>query len=133
MDVESERERVSAIMRQINQTWLEGRVEDLIPMIHPDIVFVLPGFAGRICKRESILEGFRDFCQTATIHEFREDDYQVDIVGDSGFVTFRYEMVYERSAERYRARGRDLWAFQKQGTAWLAVWRTMLDVDERTD
>ncbi|HLA10742.1 MAG TPA: nuclear transport factor 2 family protein [Pyrinomonadaceae bacterium] len=130
---ESERERLSSIMRQINRTWLDGRVEDLIPTVHPDIVFVLPDFAGRICKREAILEGFRDFYQNSTIHEFREDDHQVDIVGDSGFVTFRYEMVYERAAHRYRATGRDLWAFQKQGTAWLAVWRTMLDVDEKTD
>ena len=130
---ESETEHLSSNKRQINRTWLVGRVEDIIPMVHPDIVFVLPDFAGRINKREAILEGFRDFCQNATIHEFREDDHQVDIVGDSGFVTFKYEMLYERAGQRYRATGRDLWAFQKQGTAWLAVWRTMLDVDENTD
>jgi hypothetical protein len=40
-------------------------------------------------------------------------------------------MLYERSGERFRATGRDLWVFQKQSGAWIAVWRTMLDVDER--
>jgi hypothetical protein len=40
-------------------------------------------------------------------------------------------MVYERSGERYRATGRDLWVFGAQGNAWIAVWRTMLDMDEK--
>jgi len=41
-----------------------------------------------------------------------------------------YEMLYTRSGERYRAIGRDLWIFQKQGAAWIAVWRAMIDVSE---
>jgi hypothetical protein len=45
-------------------------------------------------------------------------------------VTFRYEMVYERSGGRFRSTGRDLWVFQSQGRAWIAVWRTMLDMEE---
>ena len=45
-------------------------------------------------------------------------------------ITFRYEMVYLRSGERYRAAGRDLWVFQQQAGAWIAVWRAMLDLQE---
>jgi hypothetical protein len=43
---------------------------------------------------------------------------------------FQYEMVYERSGERYRSTGRDLWVFQGEGDAWIAVWRTMLEMQE---
>lgn len=39
-------------------------------------------------------------------------------------------MVYERSEERYRATGRDLWVFEKQGEAWIGVWRAMLEMKE---
>ena len=39
-------------------------------------------------------------------------------------------MIYERSGERYRATGRDLWVFARQDGAWLAAWRTMLDLVE---
>ena len=49
---------------------------------------------------------------------------------DTAVVTFLYEMVYERSGERYRATGRDLWVFQSQNAAWIAVWRAMLALDE---
>ena len=70
-------------MGQINQAWLSGRVEDLAPLVHSEIVMVVPDFAGKIQGRERFLAGFRDFCQSATIQEFREQDQQVDVVGDT--------------------------------------------------
>jgi hypothetical protein len=127
---ESKREDATAAMRQINQAWIDGRVEDLAPMVHPEIVMVSPGFSGRIQGLEDFLAGFRDFRQNATMQEFREQDHHVDVAGDTAVATFRYEMVYERSGQRYRAKGRDLWVFQKQGRAWIAVWRAMLDMEE---
>ena len=127
---ESKREDAATAMRQINRVWLDGQVQDLAPMVHSEIVMVFPDFAGRIQGREDFLAGFRDFIQNATIQEFREHDHQVDVAGDTAVVTFRYDMVYERSGERYRSTGRDLWVFQHQGLAWIAVWRTMLDMDE---
>ena len=127
---ESKREIAAAALRQINQAWLNGRVEDLGPLVHSDIVMVLPDFAGKIQGREHFLAGFRDFCQNATIQEFREQDQQVDVVGDTAVITFRYEMVYVRSGERYRAYGRDLWVFEKRQGAWIAIWRAMLDMKE---
>ena len=117
-------------MRRINQAWLDGKVDDLATVVHPEIVMVFPGFSGTAQGREGLLAGFRDFCQNATIYEFREHDQQVDVAGDTAVVTFRYEMVYERSGKRNRSMGRDLWVFQKDGGAWVAVWRTMLDMKE---
>jgi ketosteroid isomerase-like protein len=118
-------------MRRINRVWLDGQVEALTPMIHPEIVMALPGFAQRIQGLEPFLAGFRDFCQNARIHEFRDHDFQVDVAGGTAVVTFRYELDYERSGERYHSTGRDLWVFQNHNDAWIAVWRTMLDMEEK--
>jgi hypothetical protein len=123
-------EQAAATMRRINQVWLDGRVQDLEPLAHPDIVTVIPGFGQRIQGREGFLAGFRDFCENATIEEFREHDLQVDGTGNTSVVTFRYDMVFERSGQRYRCAGRDLWVLQKQDGAWIAVWRAMLDMEE---
>src|SRR5712691_539991 len=106
---ESKREDAATAMRQINQAWLSGQIEDVAPMVHPEIVMVFPDFSGRIQGREDFLAGFRDFCQNATIQEFREHDQQVDVAGDTAVATFRYKMIYERSGKRYRLTGRDLW------------------------
>lgn len=127
---ESKREDAATAMRQINRVWLDRQVQNLASMVHSEIVMVFPDFAGRIRGREDFLAGFRDFIQNSTIQEFREHDHQVDVAGDTAVVTFRYDMVYERSGERYHSTGRDLWVFQKQGKAWIAVWRTMLDMEE---
>jgi len=102
----------------------------MAPAVHPEIVLVFPGFSVQARGREGFLAGFRDFILNATIHEFREHDHQIDIAGDTSVVTYAYEMPYERSGKRYRATGRDFWVFQRQGTAWVAVWRTMLDLNE---
>jgi ketosteroid isomerase-like protein len=127
---ESKREDAATAMRLINRVWLDGRVEDLAEMVHPEIVMVFPDFSGTIQGREDFLAGFRDFRQNASIGEFREHDLNVDVAGDTAVVTFRYVMLYERSGQRYRSTGRDLWVFQKQGRGWIAVWRTMLDMKE---
>jgi ketosteroid isomerase-like protein len=127
---ESTRADAAAAMRRINQAWLKGQVEDLAPMVHPEVVMVFPDFSGTIQGRENFLAGFRDFHEHASIQEFREHDHHVDVAGDTAVVTFRFDMLYERSGNRYRSTGRDLWVFQKQGTGWIAVWRTMLDIEE---
>jgi hypothetical protein len=130
MTDESASRGVADAMRAINQAWLHGRVDDMTPALHPEIVMVFPGFSGQMRGREALLAGFRDFVESATIHEFHDRDHQIDVVGDTAVITFPYEMIYTRSGERYRAGGRDVWIFQKQGAGWVAVWRTMMDLSD---
>jgi hypothetical protein len=124
-------ESATRTMRQINSAWLEGRIDDLARMIHPQIVMVFPGFAGGIQGREQFIEGFRDFSQNARILAFREHDLDADVVGNTAAVSFRYEMVYERPKNQYRSTGRDLWVLQNLNDKWIGVWRTMLDMEEQ--
>ena len=127
---EAKAKSAASAMHKVNLAWLDGRIEDLALMVHKDIVMVFPGFTGRIEGREAFLAGFRDFCEHAKVHDFREHDHQVDVAGDTAVTTFRYEMVYERSSQHYRTTGRDLWVFQLHAGEWLAVWRTLLDIEE---
>jgi hypothetical protein len=124
------RAAATAEMRQINSAWLNGRLDDLEASIHPDIVMVLPGFSGRVQGRDALLAGFRDFCEHAAVHEFHDHDMQTDVAGRTAVVTYTYDMVYERSSARYRVTGRELWVFERHGDSCVAVWRTMLDLQE---
>ena len=71
MGQESEYEAVEATMRRINRFWLDGDVEALVPIVHPEIVMLFPGFTGRIQGREEFLAGFPDFCQTLRSISFK--------------------------------------------------------------
>src|SRR5947208_15940575 len=109
MENESRQDSAAATMDRINRAWLGGTVENLSPLVHPKIVMVLPGFSGRAQGRDTLLAGFHDFTSNATVHEFREHDRQVDVVGNTAVVSCRFEMVYERVGKRYRYTGRDVW------------------------
>ena len=130
MEEQSSRVSAAEAMRRINQAWLSGRLADLEPMLHGEIVMAFPGFSGQVQGRESLLAGFRDFCEHARVLEFREHDHHVDVAGHVAIATFRYEMVYERDGTRNRSSGRDLWVLQRTAADWVAVWRTMLDTEE---
>ncbi len=122
---------VTGTLRRINQAWLDGRPHDLLPLIHPEITMVFPGFAGRIQGAQSFITGFEEFCRTARLHSYQERDQQIDVIADTAVAAFRFEMVYQREGSSYQATGRDLWVFTRQAGSWLAVWRTMLDLHEQ--
>jgi uncharacterized protein DUF4440 len=122
---------VSEALRRINRAWLDGRPNDLIPLLHPAMSMVYPGFAGRGVGRDAIIAGFVDFCANARVHSYREGDAQVDVMGDTAVASNTFEMVYERSGETYQATGRDLWVFTRHEGEWVGAWRTMLDLVEK--
>jgi hypothetical protein len=131
MASQTDRESAAAAMERINRAWLDRRPADLHALFHPDVTIALPGFVGRVEGRQALVAGFEDFCSHATVEDYRGSNHQVDVVGDTAVVSFEYQIVYELSGMRNRATGRDLWVFARQGSGWLAVWRTMLNLQEQ--
>jgi hypothetical protein len=91
---------------------------------------VFPKFSGRGQGKEALIDAFRQFCQSATVQEFRVEEQQIDVVGCTAAINYGYRMLYERSGLQYRSSGRYLWIFQLERGEWVAVWRTMLDIQE---
>jgi len=121
---------VAETLDRINALWLQGRVDDLAPFLHDEIVMVFPGFAGKAEGKEVFLAGFKDFCENARVRDFEESDRQIDVIGQVAVATFAFNMIYERDGKAFRSTGRDQWVFESAQGAWRAVWRTMLDVAE---
>ena len=65
MTDEDVREAVATAMREMNRAWLEGNAQDMERLVHPDVVMILPGFAGRVAGREAFVNGFRDSSSSA--------------------------------------------------------------------
>jgi len=125
--VESE---LQEVISAINQAWRTSRPSALKRYLHPDIVMKMPGFAGEVAGRDALISGFEDFCVNARVLEYAETDQQINVIGTCAVVSFHFEMLYEREAYRERSKGRDLWVFQRLSDRWLAVWRTMLELNE---
>lgn len=120
-------------MAAINRAWRENRPADMRQYLHPQVTMLLPGFSGTVTGSDGILSGFEEWCANAKVVEYEESNEQIQVVGNSGFVSFRFDMLYERATYRERSAGRDIWAFERLDGKWLAVWRTMTDLkEERT-
>ena len=124
----SDIERVENLIHLINKSWLEGRIDDLDMLFHPDIVMVFPHFSGRSNGSSAMISGFKDFCENAHVHDYDESDFQIDVIGNSAIASYSFVMIYERDRSKYRSTGRDLWVFSKNDLEWKATWRTMLDL-----
>src|SRR5260370_12735527 len=123
MKCPSVREAVSAAMQRISRTWLGLRPDDLVPLLHPDMRLVFPGFAGRVEGREGFVAGFADFCGNATVHEYREANHQADVIADTAVVSFNYQIVYERSQKTNCPTSPALWVFVPHSGVLRAVFR----------
>lgn len=120
-------------MSAINRAWRENTPSEMRPYLHQHITVVLPGFSGTAVGIDALMAGFDEWCTNARVIEYSESDEQIQIVDNVGFVSFRFDMLYERAAYRERSTGRDIWAFELIEGRWLAIWRTMVDLkEERT-
>jgi hypothetical protein len=126
-----DRTRAWEVVRQIFLAWREGRPADMRPLLHDDMVMVFPGNAERAEGAEAVLEGFIAFCAQAIAERVEARDRQLDVVGQTAVASYAYAMTYARGSRRFRAMGRDQWVLQKQRGSWLAVWRTMLELEEQ--
>jgi ketosteroid isomerase-like protein len=125
------RDEAWEVVRTIFRAWRERRPEDMRPLLHPDIVMVFPGAAERATGVDSVMEGFIAFSAEAVPERVEARDRQLDVVGNTAVASYVYTLVYSRAGHRYRASGRDWWVLEKRGSGWLAVWRTMLELEGR--
>ena len=98
--------------------------------LHPDFVMVFLGFLGEVVGRDALLASFVEFCTNARVLEYRESSEHIDVIGDCAVASFQFEMLYERAKYQERSKGRDIWFFQCISGVWVAVWRTMVELEE---
>jgi hypothetical protein len=122
--------KVHKVLFAINQAWRSNTPLEMSQYLHSDIVMKFPGFSGEIVGRDALLASFVEFCTNARVLDYQESNEQINVIGDCAVVNFQFEMLYERAMYRERSRGRDLWVFQYISEKWVAVWRTMMDLEE---
>jgi uncharacterized protein (TIGR02246 family) len=122
---------VAEAMERINRAWMDGHPQDLVQYFHPDVVAIAPGFVGRVRGRDAFAKSFSDFLAAAVVGEFSRGEYEVDVMGRAALVTVTFTMTYSLGEKTYASTGRDVWGFSHDDAEWLAVWRMMLDVEER--
>ena len=122
--------KVHEVLSAINQAWRSNTPLGMSQYLHPDIVMKYPGFSGEVAGRDALLASFVEFCTNARVLEYQESNEQINVIVDCAVVSFQFEMLYEREKYQEQSKGRDLWVFQYITGKWVAVWRTMMDLEE---
>ena len=117
-------EEIRQLLLSLNEAWVQGRPEDLGRHFDEDMVIVHPG--GRAEGRETCVNSYRDFVAQATVHEYKESEFEIDCWGNTAVASYRFDIAYEMNGGHYRESGRDVFVFIRRDERWLAVWRTMI-------
>jgi hypothetical protein len=128
--LEDSKLKVHEALSAINQAWRSNAPLEMAQYLHPDIVMKFPKFLGEVVGRDALLASFVEFCTNARVLEYQESNEQINVIVDCAVVSFQFEMLYEREKYQEQSKGRDLWVFQYITGKWVAVWRTMMDLEE---
>src|SRR5262249_2683255 len=114
------------LVARLTAFWRSGRLEELVPLLHDDVVFVHPGFGGRTVGAAACADTYRDFLARARITAYQESDVSVDAVGDGAVATYRFDMEWEMDGAVHRESGHDILVLVRTGARWAIAWRTLV-------
>ena len=132
MGMKSERahqSEIRGVLSRLTAAWSEERFDELEDILHQSVVFVQPGFAGRVEGRTNCVDTYRKFMSSAKVLDYTERDVTIDVWGSTAVATYVYDMAWEAEGKSRRERGRDLFVFIREESRWQLVWRTMIPIE----
>ena len=117
---------IRAVLTALTAAWRTGRTKDIAALLHPSVVFVRPGFAGRAEGRAACVATYEEFLSAALVLRYEEGEPSVDLFGDTAVASFRWEMAWEMGGQRSEEAGHDLYLLVRTEGHWLIAWRTLL-------
>lgn len=120
-------------MQSINRAAQDPQGRGMEDLLDPEFLIGSPGLDAAPAGREEYIAAIADFWSDAVPVEFRDTHLQVQVTGNTAVATFAAELIVDRGEERSRSAWRDVWVFTRRESEWLAVWRTILDFDEKVE
>jgi len=114
------------LLMRLNAAWTQRRFADLEPLLHPDAVFVHPGWERRSNGREACIASYREFMEKAALSEFTTADFVVDTWGPTAVASYRFSIAWEEAGKPDRAEGQEVFALTRAREGWLILWRTLV-------
>ena len=124
MDDKKISEQILTTVLAMNRCWTAGWNEPAFRQyIHPDAVAIAPTRPGRLEGQDAYVAGWREFCEAALIHEWRETDHKVQIYagGKCAVVTYLFTITFVMGGQKQTMRGRDMFLLVREGRHWLVV------------
>jgi hypothetical protein len=119
------------IVQEINDAWLTNKTEQLINYFHPGVIITGADLHEILGNRDAAIGSYKEFMSNSVVNDYKESDPVINVFGDTAIVSYQFNIVYVMNEKTYSETGRDLFVFNKENDKWLAVWRTLVNVEEK--
>ena len=129
MPASSERPEVAQIrdvVTRLTTAWRGERFEEILDLLHEDVVFENPGFSGRLVGKAACADSYRQFMSAATVLEYVEHSLSIETWGATAVATTHCEMAWEMDGQAQREGGHDVLVLAHRAGRWQVVWRTLV-------
>jgi hypothetical protein len=119
------KQQIHQIIKEINQSWLKGHLENLNQYFHDNMMIVSREFKIMRAGKEVCVKSYVDFISQAVIKDYQESDPEIHVWANTATAFYNFEMSWEMAGKSFKESGRDFFVFAHENGKWLAVWRMM--------
>ena len=117
------KEQIRQVIKEINQSWLEGHPEILNQYFHDNMMIISSDFKIMGAGKEVCVKSYTDFISQAVVKDYKESGPEIHVWNDTAVVFYNFEIAWEMDGKLLNDSGRDFFIFTFENGRWLAVWR----------
>ena len=122
---------VERFVRELNNTWQQGKLDELTRFYHPDVVLLPPDAGEPIQGRSAVIDTYHDFASTATLHEFVISSLEVFDFATTAVVHMGFVVEFSLQEQRLREAGLEVYVLNIDDAEPEIVWRSQNILESR--
>lgn len=121
---------IEKLIEQLNDAWLNDKIENMDMFFHKQVVLIEPGTNNRITGREEMIESYREFTESAEVSDFRIKDLMIDLFETTAVALYTFRIKYRVESTNYDENGTEILVFHRHNDRWKIIWRNQQPATE---
>ncbi|MCZ6640467.1 MAG: nuclear transport factor 2 family protein [Gammaproteobacteria bacterium] len=122
---------IERFVRELNDTWQQGKLDELTRFYHPDVVLLPPDSGEPIHGRNAVIGSYGDFASAATLHDFIVSSLEVFEFATTAVVHMRFVVEFSLQDQRLREGGLEIYVLNIVDGEPSIVWRSQQILESR--
>ena len=123
---------INKFIHDFNEYWMHARVDEIIPLLHEDVVFTGPDYKTHIRGRSDCIQTLRDFISVGYTHHFEIINNQIHTWQEVSNCIIEYTIDYEIKGKRLKEHGFEQWTIINDNDALKMLGRVLLKINKLT-
>lgn len=125
---ETDKVRIRKLIKTINNSWINQKLEDMPTLLDEDVIFSGPGMKEQIKGIEPCIDSYREFEKSAIILHFENKEISLNLWYNIAVTNYSFIIGYEINAVEYKESGNEIMMFSKNNDQWKLLWRAITDL-----